>query len=182
MFRAGIGVVFLLAIFLGISPYVSTIADTYSFPVLYKFDLLTDITEKGGSYRFYVWNEALTQLISEPKAWVLGFGPGKVVTYLFGDNVPVYHPHNTFLFVLHSYGILAFILFVVLIMLLLRKVQKNDKISNHYYPMVWYYIVIFIFDVHLSSSQFLVFHILLLALLVSVASKHGYDKPSMVSV
>lgn len=160
----GGGGLFLLIIF----SLLVVLLDFSDFPILQKFNFYEDITEKGMSYRFDVWKESITQWQLESGAWFFGFGPGRVVMTLFVTEVPVFHPHSTFLFFLYSFGGVGLFIFVTWLFLLFLRIFKMDKIDSRFVRgALIFYLFVFLFDVHLSSSQFVPFHILMLSFIVS---------------
>lgn len=156
----------LLIILFFISPYMSHLADSLSLPALHKFDLWTDLNEKGGSYRLDIWAESISQWANNSSAWLFGYGPGKVIMYLYGENDgAIYHPHNTFLFFLYSFGLFGFFAFTIGLTSFLATAATRHPTNRPLHSFITFYLVIFFFDTHLTSSQFLVFHSLFICML-----------------
>lgn len=143
---------------------------------LQKFNFYEDITEKGMSYRFDVWRESFLQWWSAPPlAWLFGYGPGRVIMVLFAVEAPILHPHNTFLFFLYSYGLFGFVIFTAWLFWISKSAVLYDGGNGRLVrATTFFYVFIFAFDVHLSASQFLPFHVVFLSLLVSILNKRSF--------
>ena len=69
-------------------------------------NVITHAVEKGDSNRLYLWSLSIQQMLDAPSMWLFGFGPGKVLTgfYYSGESHLIYHPHNTYLYLIYSLG------------------------------------------------------------------------------
>lgn len=145
------------------------------FSVLQKFNLYEDFTEKGMSYRFDVWTESLRQWWDgAPSVWLFGYGPGKVILTLFSTEVPVLHPHNTFIFFLYSYGFLGFFIFLSWVVYMLAcSISYSGRNGRLVRGVLFFYAFIFMFDVHLSASQFIPFHVIFISYMASILKSEG---------
>ena len=141
---------------------------TIESPIVNKLNLYEDFVEKGGSYRTLVWYEYISDFMFSPGAWLYGFGPGKVIMTHFGTEAPIYHPHNTYLYALHSFGLFGFFGFLYYLYCLFSRLKVLSYHSVYLY-MLLYYLFIFLIDVHLSSSQFIPMHVVVLAMITSAS-------------
>lgn len=150
------------------------------FVVMFKYggsidgvssSVLTHAVEKGDSNRLYLWNLSIQQMLDAPSMWLFGFGPGQVLTeFVYGGRSHlIYHPHNTYIYLIYSMGFIGGGGVIFMWLLAGRGALKkyNSQRNIKMIVLFVYYSLIFLFDVHLSASQVIPYHLFILAYLYS---------------
>lgn len=128
--------------------------------VISKGNVVQEIRETGGSARTSVWQHSLERFSTNPSNILIGEGAGRRI------DIPEYgffvdHPHNFYIFLSLSYGLPFLLLFLIFWLYhLSQSIIRKEALK---YSLMFFYTAIFLMDTHVLSSQFLVFHILLLA-------------------
>lgn len=143
--------------------------DQYEFIpdwVFSKGDVVTDIQETGGSYRTIVWSVALDRFLGSPLNFLFGEGVSRVISVDL-PRFSVNHPHNFYIFIALSYGVLALVVFLIFwlhrfILIISMFSSGGDRF---YLAIIVFYSLIFLMDTHVLSSQYLIQHIMFLSLL-----------------
>ncbi|GAM15410.1 O-antigen ligase family protein [Mesobacillus selenatarsenatis] len=106
-------------------------------------DRMTRIGNDGGSGRFEIWEKALHYFVSSP---VIGIGVFNFSDYYLRDTGKLKYAHNTFLEVLAESGVIGISLFLVMLVFIFAKLQK-EKIyrSASYLYLAYFGILIQIF-------------------------------------
>ncbi|MEX5354141.1 O-antigen ligase family protein [Pseudomonas juntendi] len=157
-------------LFVGIIFFVGLVAIDSIYPfipdwVWQKGDVANDLEETGGSYRTLIWGLALERFASDPITFLFGEGVGRTITVAqYGFYVD--HPHNFYIFLLLSYGIIFFLVFIfVWGRVCWRSVNYFMSGQRFNFSLFLFYSLIFMMDTHVLSSQFFIMHVLFLSLL-----------------
>ncbi|MRH99165.1 hypothetical protein GH721_01350 [Kriegella sp. EG-1] len=96
--------------------------------------------DKGDTGREELWSTAWLIIQDNP---VFGVGIAGAVPEMFHYTGRMMYPHNVFLYILMTTGIIGLIFFLMFILALARNLYKNFKINNEIVYLVMYVIVLF---------------------------------------
>lgn len=147
--------------------------------IIEKANVIEDVRETGGSNRIGIWIDSISSQLGSLPELLIGGGPGRVIKILEYGGV-VNHPHNFFIFLFWSYGIVFFMVFIVLwILFFIVVLNRNAGGEKRFLvSLFWFYSLIFMMDTHVLASQYIVFHSIFLSILIGVGVLRipGYDE------
>jgi O-antigen ligase len=128
----------------------------------------SDIEKDPEIGRLNIWKKTINDFISTPSAWVFGFGVGKVILYknYIAYERTIYHSHNTYLYSLYSFGIVGLVGFCTILYLIYMRIRRSSffKLKMTIFA---YYLINFLFDVHIVSTQIVIPHLIAISFLAS---------------
>lgn len=135
--------------------------------VYIKLGLMDGAVSVYEDARFIVWSATFSQIFDNYLSFIFGTLPGKGIVVLPGHVDMTMHPHNTYLFVIWSYGIIGLLLFLTSLFFLVYKLHKEDTLSDLKKTLLLFYLIVFFMDTYILAGQFLIFHVLIWSLLYS---------------
>ena len=152
------------------------------FCLLVPNNILSNFTDITYSYekipRLIIWDQAINLIIQKP---LFGWGAASFpFIFLLKNGEWKGHPHNLFLELSLSYGLITSILIFVFIITLISKTFKNiykSKIPKNYYERAWWtsiivFLILHSFDIVYFDSRISILFWILLAGLKGVLDQH----------
>lgn len=120
-----------------------------------RFNIISDISESGGSGRFFLWAILINDLISNPTNLFTGFGPGSVnvVIQTSAVDIEFYSAHSIFLSTLYYYGIIGFVIFVYYLIKFYFSKIRESKFRKLKEYIFYVFILISIVDATILAAQ-----------------------------